>query len=83
MGYIFEKLKISAKTLTMRFYAHFRSLVILTCSEPLILDGIHVCLTPKMALFSPLFHIFMNDNKSTWSPELGDEKTARNSDVES
>ena len=25
----------------------------------------------------------MNDNKSTWSSELGDEITARNSDVES
>ena len=24
----------------------------------------------------------MNDNKSTWSSELGDEITARNSDVE-
>ena len=76
MGYIFEKLKISAKRLTMRFYA-------LTCSKPVILDGIHVCLTQKMALFSPLFHIFMNDNKSMWSSKLGDEKIARNSDVES
>ena len=42
--------------------------------KPVILDGILVCLTPKMALFSPLFHIFMNDNKSMWSSELGIEK---------
>ena len=83
MGYIFEKLKISAKRLTTRFYAHFKSLATLTCSKPVILDSIHVCLTPKMAIFSPLFDIFMNDNKSSWSSELGDEITARNSDVES
>ena len=83
MGYIFEKLKISAKRLTMHFYAHFKSLATLTCSKPVILDQIHVCLTPKMTIFSPLFHIFMNDNQSTWSSELGDEITARNSDMDS
>ena len=31
MGYIFEKLKICAKRLTTRFYAHFKSLATLTC----------------------------------------------------
>ena len=81
MGYIFEKLQISAKRLTTRFYAHFKSLATLTCSKCDF--GLNSCLTPKMATFSPLFHIFMNDNKSTWSSELGDEITARNSDVES
>ena len=73
MGYIFEKLKISAKRLTTHFYAHCKTLATLTCSKPVILDYFHGCLAPKMAIFSPLFHIFMNDIKSTWSSKLGDE----------
>ena len=82
MGYIFEKLKISAKRLNTRFMriSKFSNTDLFkTCDF-----GLNSCLlTPKMVLFSPLFHIFMNDNKSTWSSELGDEITARNSDVES
>ena len=82
MGYIFEKLKISAKRLTTYFYAHFKSLATLTCSKPDF--GLNSCLfNKKMAIFSPLFNIFMNDNKFTWSSELGDKITTRNSDVES
>ena len=38
MGYIFEKLKMSAKRLATRFYAHFKSLATLTCSKPVVLD---------------------------------------------
>ena len=79
MGYIFEKLKISAKRLTTRFYAHFKSLATLTCSKPWILENSCLFNTKNGNIFSfiSIFKMIIS-----WSSELGDEITARNSDVE-